>query len=92
MSTTSVKAAQKFADAIARDEFLRDANVDMRGFPSMQPVEDTSFIDERFAPMDVSGAGQGSKELKEFLQQQIDEGQEVIRCPCRRERISRFLS
>jgi hypothetical protein len=75
MSTASVKAAQKFADAIAKDEFLRDANVDMRGFPSMQPVEDTSFIDERFAPMDSSGAGQGSKDLKAFLQEQIDESQ-----------------
>jgi hypothetical protein len=67
MSTASVKAAQTFADAIARDEFLRDANVDLRGFPNMNSVEDTSFIDDRFAPMDVSGSGQGSKECWQEL-------------------------
>ena len=89
MSTASVKAAQKFADAIARDTFLQDGGheqLDMRGIPSLQDG-DSNFIDDRFAPLDERGAGLGSKELKAFIEQeavraqgpgQVNLGKDVI--------------
>src|SRR5438477_1092800 len=50
--------------------------IDLSGCPSAREMpKDQSFIDDRFAPMDSSGSGAGSKNLKEFLQQQVSEGE-----------------
>ena len=72
MSTASVKAAQKFADAIARDAFLQDGGheqLDTRGIPSLQDG-DSNWIDEEFAPLDTRGSGLGSRDLKAFIEQE----------------------
>lgn len=89
MSTASVKTAQKFADAIARDTFLQDGGfeqLDTRGIPSLQDG-DSNWIDEEFAPLDTRGSGIGSRELKQFIEQesvraqgpgQVNLGKDVI--------------
>src|SRR5258708_3294837 len=89
MSTASVKAAQKFADAIARDTFLQDGGfeqLDTRGIPSLQDG-DSNWIDDEFAPLDTRGSGIGSRELKAFIEQesvraqgpgQVNLGKDVI--------------
>jgi hypothetical protein len=68
--------AKKLAAAVASDPFLKgdDVNLDLRGFPSMQPLEDTSFEDEKFAPLSGSGSAD-AKDLRAFLEQETNRAQ-----------------
>lgn len=72
MSTaTLAAAAKKLAKVIASDPFLKgsDVNLDLSGFPSLQPLADTSFEDEQFAPLSGSGS-QDARDLRAFIEDQ----------------------
>jgi len=74
MSQAAQKAAKKLLEAIERDPFLQGGDVDrvdLRGSPSLQPIEDATCEDERFAPLSGSGSSD-AKELRAFLEHEAN--------------------
>ena len=59
---------QKLKDILRSDPFYSsDTQLDLSAFPTLTPLSDATFEDDKFAPIDTRGAGSGSKELKAFL-------------------------
>lgn len=74
-------AQKKLDDARAHDPFWVDdgfSPIDLRGLPTMQPLvgeSNSSWIDEQFAPLDERGSGAGARDLKAFIEEQVNRAQ-----------------
>jgi hypothetical protein len=79
MSAAQAAATKKLAEALASDPFTHgdDLHIDWSGVPSMRPLmeQDTSWIDDEFAPLDTRGSGIGSQDLKAFIEQEATRAQ-----------------
>src|SRR5437660_5179798 len=77
MTQAAAQRAKKLLEAIERDPFLQGGDVDrvdLRSSPSLQPIEDASFEDDRFAPLSGSGS-QDAKDLRAFVEQEAHRAQ-----------------
>jgi hypothetical protein len=62
---------KKLQDILRTDPFYTaDTQIDLAQFPDLNPLGDSTFEDDRFAPLDRSGSGHGSRKLKQFLAEQ----------------------
>jgi len=73
-------ANNKLEDILRSDPFYSpDTQLDLSQFPHLTPLSDASFEDDRFAPLDRSGSGHGSQDLKQFLADQtVDRRPSVV--------------
>ena len=70
-ATQRAAAAKRLAKVIASDPFLKgdDVHLDLGGFPSLQPLTNETFEDDKFAPLSGSGSDD-ARELRKFLEEE----------------------
>jgi hypothetical protein len=66
---------QRIDEIIKSDPFYSgdDTHLDLSAFPALTSLDDASFEDELFAPLDRTGSGGGAKDLKKFISDQMAE-------------------
>ena len=75
-ATQRAAAAKKLAKVIASDPFLKgdDVHLDLGGFPSLQPLTNETFEDDKFAPLSGSGSSD-ARDLRTFIEQEANRAQ-----------------